>query len=272
MGIPYAEVIGDPVEHSKSPVIHEYWLSQLGIPGEYRRTQVASADLADVLRQRRSDPDWRGCNVTVPHKEAVIPHLDRLDESARKVGAVNCIVPAADGLTGYNSDVDGVGAALDGVALSGGKAALIGAGGAARAALVYLASRGVAEVAVAARTAAKAAPLRSLLPQPRMLIGGFEDAQALFSGAAVVINASPLGMTGCPSMPDSLLAAVDKLADAARFDMVYSPLETPFLAAARGPRIHGLVMLVGQAARAFELFFGIPAPPADATLFDRLAA
>jgi shikimate dehydrogenase len=263
----FAEVIGDPIGHSKSPLIHQYWLSVLGMSGEYRRTQVAPAELAAFLRQRRADADWRGCNITVPHKEAVISFLDRLDERAVAVGAVNCVVPG--GLTGYNSDVDGVAAALDGVALEGRKAALIGAGGGARAAVVYLAERKVAEVAVVARNREKAERLQALIPDARLTVGGFDNGGVLFAGSAVVINASPLGMQGFPAMPTELLAAASD-PSATLFDMVYSPVETPFLAGGQGPRVNGLTMLVGQAARAFELFYGAPAPPVDARLLELL--
>lgn len=270
MGVPYAEVIGDPVGHSRSPLIHGHWLRKLGIAAEYRRTHVRAEELADFLRQRREDPDWRGCNVTVPHKEAVIPHLDRLDDGAAGVGAVNCIVPEAGGLTGYNSDVDGVAAALAGTPLEGAKAAVIGGGGGARAALTCLARSSVREVAIVVRKPEKAEPLRRMAGP--VVIGSFESAAALLAGSAIIINASPLGMTGCPAMPQDLVAAVAQAAPAALFDMVYSPLETAFLAAGRGPRINGLTMLVGQAARAFELFYGTPAPAADDALFELLAS
>ena len=101
MTAPYAEVIGDPIAQSKSPMIHRFWLEALGLPGEYRACHVLSDGLADYLASRRHDPDWRGCNVTMPHKQAVLPLLDRLDLSAARIGAVNTIVPdGAGGLIG----------------------------------------------------------------------------------------------------------------------------------------------------------------------------
>ena len=112
MSVPFAEVIGDPVAQSKSPLIHKHWLQLLDIEGDYLRTRVETADLGAFLAERRADPDWRGCNVTVPHKEAVVRLLDELDESAATVGAVNCVVPRSGRLVGYNTDVDGVAAAL----------------------------------------------------------------------------------------------------------------------------------------------------------------
>ena len=109
----YAEVIGDPVTQSKSPIIHKYWLERLKLAGDYRRAFVPKGSLADHLSARRDDPDWLGCNITIPHKENAVALLDRLDPKAAAIGAVNCIVRARDGLAGTNTDVDGIAAALD---------------------------------------------------------------------------------------------------------------------------------------------------------------
>src|SRR5512147_389849 len=127
----YAEVIGDPIAHSKSPAIHNFWLESLGIEADYRATLVT--DLTEYFGARRGDPDWRGCNVTAPYKKAVIPFLDE----ASPIGAVNCIVRDGDRLIGLNTDVDGVAEALAGADLE--RIVLIGAGGAARAVSVALA-------------------------------------------------------------------------------------------------------------------------------------
>src|SRR5437764_15226501 len=97
----FAEVIGDPIAQSKSPIIHKYWLKQLGIEGDYIQTRVGSNELAGFLRQRRSDPDWRGCNVTIPHKETIVPLLNRLDAGAEEIRAVNCVVAEDRMLVGY---------------------------------------------------------------------------------------------------------------------------------------------------------------------------
>ena len=137
----FAEVIGDPVAQSKSPLIHKYWLDRLRSAGDYVRTRVPTDELASFLNLRRSDANWRGCNVTIPHKQAIIPLLDRLDSGGEAIGAVNCVVPEDGALVGYNTDIDGVAAALDSVQLGGRKAALIGAGGAARAVVAYLAGK-----------------------------------------------------------------------------------------------------------------------------------
>jgi shikimate dehydrogenase len=270
----YAEVIGDPIAQSKSPIIHKYWLSRLGIEADYRRTRVASGELADYLQERSSDSNWRGCNVTIPHKETVIPLLDRLDSGAEAIGAVNCVMPENGALVGYNTDIDGVAAALNSTELLGRKAALIGAGGGARAVVAYLANQGADRIAVVARNLERAEPLRALASDVDMHILPFDQADVAFGDAAAIINASPLGMVGADPMPRFLLDPIRIHARAAAvFDMVTTPTETKFLSAGRegcGRPVDGLTMLVGQAARAFELFFGETPPPPDQQLRDLL--
>jgi shikimate dehydrogenase len=267
----YAEVIGDPIAQSKSPLIHKHWLSQLGIEGDYRRTRVATDELATFLDRRRSDPDWRGCNVTIPHKESIIPLLDRLDPDAESIGAVNCVVTEGSALVGYNTDIDGVAAALHSTALTGGKAAVIGAGGGARAAIAFLRREGTGTIVLVVRNPARAEALRSLV---RGYIVPFDQTDVAFDGAVAIINASPLGMAGADPMPQSLLQAVNEHAPGATlFDMVTTPARTEFLSVGQSAGAHcidGLTMLVGQAAQAFELFFGTAPPPPDAQLRDLL--
>jgi shikimate dehydrogenase len=267
----YAEVIGDPIAQSKSPIIHEYWLSRVGLAGDYRATLVALGDLADFIAQRRSDPNWRGCNVTIPHKQAALSLLDEIDSGAAAIGAVNCAVPTDGGLKGYNTDVDGIAAALDDTELEGRKVAIIGAGGAARAAITYVAGEGASEIQILVRDPKKAESLRRLGP---VAIAEMASPDAAFDNAAAIINASPLGMNGAAAMSPELLSAVRRHAPSATiFDMVTTPAETKFLSAGRETGAHivdGLTMLVGQAARAFELFFGQPAPGADSVLRDLL--
>lgn len=260
--MPFAEVIGDPIAQSKSPIIHKYWLEQLGIEGDYVRTQVDANDLHGFVSSRRTDSNWRGCNVTIPHKQAIISLLGRVDAAAAAIGAVNCVVPEDGELVGYNSDIEGVAAALDAIDLGGRKAAVIGAGGGARAVVSYLTQHG-AEIVVIARNPAKAEELRSLAP---LQILPIEQAAEVFQGASVIVNATSLGMTGADPMPISLLEAAQASAgDAVLFDMVTTPQNTQFLAC--GDRtIDGLTMLIGQARRAFELFFGSTPPQGDAEL------
>ena len=258
----FAEVIGDPIAQSKSPIIHKHWLAELGLQGDYVCTRVRTGELADFLSRRRANPDWRGCNVTIPHKQTVIPMLDRLDAGAEAIGAVNCIVPQEDGLGGYNTDIDGVAAALDPTELERCKAVVIGAGGGARAVVAYLAGR-KCEVIALVRNPAKAQDLRQLAP---VQILPLERAAEAFEGAAAIVNATSLGMAGGDPMPKPLLDAVrNHPAGAILFDLVTTPAQTEFLSC--GERtVDGLTMLIGQARRAFELFFGQIPPHGDAEL------
>lgn len=270
----FAEVIGDPIAQSKSPAIHGYWLEQLGLDAEYRRCLVHTEGLADYLASRAGDPDWLGCNVTMPHKQAVMPLLHRLDPLAERVGAVNTVVREAGGtLAGYNTDVAGFLEPLqDELAKQHyfRMARIIGTGGAARAVMVGLLEHGVTLV-VSGRSTAKA---QGLLDELGAGEGHHVAPLDHFAGATdfafddrggcldLVVNASPLGMTGQPPLaldfshvpPGSIV-----------YDIVTAPLDTPLLEQARTKGLHtidGLSMLIGQAAVAFEKFFGA-APPRD---------
>jgi len=269
---PYAEVIGDPIAQSKSPAIHTFWLGKLGIAADYRAAHVRPGELAAYLEARRVDPAWRGCNVTMPHKQAIMPLLQSVEEPAAVIGAVNTVCPAGGGqLAGYNTDYAGF---LEPVAPLLGHADLFrmarvfGAGGAARAVIKALAASGFV-IVLAARDPAKA---RALLDE--LAPGGdhhavdlahfaertdfaFDDRTGIFD---LVVNTTPLGMAGHPPLaldfshvpPGSVV-----------YDIVTHPLETPLLAEARQrglATIDGLAMLIGQAAAAFEKFFGQPAP------------
>jgi shikimate dehydrogenase len=272
----YAEVVGDPIAHSKSPDIHRHWLDRLAIAGDYRKTRVPREELASYFDARRSDPDWHGCNVTIPHKESVAALLDEVAANAAAIGAVNCVVKQGERLVGYNSDVNGIAAALGAKPLGSRHVAVIGAGGAARAMLAYLAGRQPASIAVVARNAGKAEQLQPLAGGVELHIFGLNDAAAALSGAALIVNASPLGMDGAPPMPQGLLQAVQANARGTiLFDMVYQPLETDFLrrgAAAGGEPVDGLTMLIGQARSAFERFFRAEPPSSDKELRALLTA
>jgi len=271
----YAEVIGDPIVQSKSPTIHGLWLSRLGLDAAYRAAHVTSDGLAAYLASRRADPAWRGCNVTMPHKQAVIPLLDRLDPLAARIGAVNTIVREEDGtLTGYNTDAGGF---LEPLQKELAKvhlfrmARVLGTGGAARAIVAALVEQKFV-VVLAGRNPAKAQALLDELDP-----GGehhvttldhfadptdfpFDDRAGCFD---IIVNASPLGMAGQAALafdfshvpPGSVV-----------YDIVTHPLDTPLLQTARanGFRVvDGLSMLIGQAAEAFEKFFGRKPPRAD---------
>lgn len=261
---PYAEVIGDPIAQSKSPIIHNFWLEKLGIDAEYRRCHVRTEELADYFARRREDPAWRGCNVTIPHKERVAPLLERFDGRATKVGAVNTAFRADDGrLTGTNTDVDGIAEAIGALDLTGQDVCVIGAGGAARAAFQLLSQQRFAAVVVMARDPAKALEVTKEFGLAAASVA-LRPGSSAQSEARLLINATQLGMTGQDAMPEFVIDELDQLdSEALVFDMVYAPLETKLLkgAKARGLRTSdGLRMLVGQAAAAFEKFFGQAAP------------
>jgi shikimate dehydrogenase len=250
MGVPYAEVIGDPVEHSKSPVIHKFWLEQSGREGDYRRTRVTEESLAEYFRSRRQDSDWLGCNVTMPLKHAVVGHLDQVNEEVGRLGAVNCIKSnRRGGLYGTNFDAAAVLETLVPYPWSG-RAVLLGNGGAARAALWALALLGFEEIVVISRAPDKALDMAGQL--------GIEVRVADWSeipGCHLLVNATPLGMAGFPPLPVRLSAIPD---EGAVFEMVYNPLVTPLVSEARrrGLRVFdGLTMLIEQAAMSFVTFF-----------------
>lgn len=278
MAAPYAEVIGDPITHSLSPTIHRHWLRQLGLPGDYRTTRVTPDELTAYLNARAADASWRGCNLTMPLKEAAWrlgaqdAALLSLDDDARAARAVNCIARASGGLVARNTDIQGVHAALDTHPVGTGTAIVLGAGGAARAAVIALARRGM-RIIVLARSPERAAPLRQLAPE--LALKDFADAPAEFAAAGVIINATPLGMDGGPPMPKAILGALSKAPTALAIDMVYRPLRTSFLAAAEAANLataDGLNMLIGQAHPAFAAFFDREAPQNDAALRAELIA
>ncbi len=269
MSAPRAEVIGDPIAQSKSPAIHGYWIERLGLDAAYGRCHVAPEGLADYVARVREDPSWRGCNVTMPHKQAIMPLLDRLDPLAARIGAVNTVVRADDGsLTGHNTDAAGFLEPLRPLLAREHlfrMARVLGTGGAARAIVAALADENVT-IVLAGRDPAKA---RALLDE--LDPGGehhavdlahfadptdfpFDDREGCFDA---IVNASPLGMTGQPPLRFDLSHAPP---GSIVYDIVTHPLETPLLQAAqaRGLRtIDGLSMLIGQAAAAFEKFFGV---------------
>ena len=258
MSRPHAEVIGDPIAQSKSPLIHGFWLDALGIEAEYRRTQVAPDALAAFVAARRVDPDWRGCNVTMPHKLAVMDLVDDPGGVREGIGAMNTLLRQPDGrVIGTNTDAGGFAAPIADLDLAERHAVVVGAGGAARAVLWALARLEVERVTVMNRSPLKAAGLLAHFGLKGDVVA--LDAP-LAPTAALVVNASALGMTGQPVLDLDLLPLAE---DAVVYDLVYAPLETPLLAAARARElatVDGLEMLIGQAALAFELFFGASPP------------
>lgn len=281
----YAEVIGDPIAQSKSPVIHSFWLEALGLGHQYRACHVPADGLAEYLAARRADPDWAGCNVTMPHKQAILPMLDSLDPLAARLGAVNTVVPQADGtLRGFNTDVGGFLEPLKDHLASTHlfrMARILGTGGAARAIAAGLSDSGFVLV-LAGRNTDKAASLlgevaqqqdHHLAPLDHFATPtefSFDDREGCLD---LIVNASPLGMRGqAPLAFDFSHAPPGSIV----YDIVTDPLETDFLRRAQEAGflvIDGLHMLIGQAALAFEHFFGV-APPReqDADLRARIIA
>lgn len=257
MNRPYAEVIGDPIVHSKSPLIHGFWLEKLGIEADYRATHVTTDELPRFVAERRNDPAWRGCNVTIPHKIAMLDLVDDPGDVRESIGAMNTIVRDAAGrLFGTNTDAAGFYAPIAELDLSGAAAVVIGAGGAARAVLFALARASIGPVTILNRSPLKGAALLAHFG----LKGDALPLSATIPPAALLVNASALGMKGQPALEVDIAPLPD---DAIVYDIVYSPLETGLLrqAYARGlETIDGLEMLIGQASMAFELFFGSPAP------------
>jgi shikimate dehydrogenase len=255
---PYAEVIGDPIAHSKSPLIHRFWLDALGIDGEYRATQVTREELGDFVAQRSADPAWRGCNVTLPHKVAVMDHVADPGDIRNTIGAMNTLVRQDGGLIGTNTDAAGFYAPIADLDLKGKTVAVIGAGGAARAVLFALKKAGVGKVTIRCRQ-----PLKGMVLLHKMgLEGDVKTLDVPIPLVMLLVNASSLGMVGQPPLEVDIF----QLPSAATvYDLVYTPVITPLIAKAEEfglQTVDGLDMLVGQAAAAFELFFGA-APPRD---------
>lgn len=253
----YAEVIGDPIAQSKSPIIHKFWLEKLGLSGDYRKTHVTADGLAAFFDSRRDDSDWRGCNVTAPHKQAVLDFVVDRGGVADSIGAMNTILREPDGtLIGTNTDAAGFFGPISDLDLAGKKVVVVGAGGAARAVLFALSRCAVGAVTIMNRSPLPAAALLAKFG----LKGSVTGLDAPLPSAALIVNASTLGMVGAPAFEPDLSAQND---DCVVYDIVYSPLQTGLLAAAedRGlEMIDGLEMLVGQAAVAFELFFDAEPP------------
>jgi shikimate dehydrogenase len=251
-----AGVIGWPIKHSKSPLIHRFWLGKLGLDGDYSRFPVAPERLGDFLRALPA-MGLRGVNVTVPHKLAVMPHLDVLAPGAAAVGAVNCIIVGDAGrLSGHNTDVAGI-TGPAGAALAGRPMLLIGSGGAARAGAAAAVAGKASALWIMARNAAAAGALLASTGLPG---GVLAMADPLPGDVGLLFNATTLGMAGQPPLNLDLSPLPD---DATVFDAVYAPLDTPLLVAARArglATIDGLEMLIGQAAEAFRLFYGADAP------------
>lgn len=273
MGVPYAEVIGDPIAHSKSPLIHKFWLEKLGLDYDYRIRRVPAEELPAYLERIRRDPLWCGANLTIPLKQAAIDHLDDLVEPSRVIGAVNAVTRKGAGdprLVGHNTDAPGFLDALcewPGLEAPVRIASVIGTGGAAAAVAWALRDIGFLIFSYSRSDARAEAFLRRLGETDRDFVQRLEalatdspEAPEDPNRADMLVNASPLGMRGFPPLEVSLR---NRPTDMLICDLVYDPVETPLLRAARErghPVISGIDMLIAQAARAFHLFFAEDAP------------
>ena len=255
-----AGVMGWPVAHSRSPVIHNHWIAEHGLRGAYVLLPVQPEQLQTALR---SLPvlGFAGCNLTIPHKVAALVVVDQVDPLAQRIGAVNTIVVEADGsLTGRNTDGFGYIQSLRDVQpdwrADTGPAVVIGAGGAARAVIVGLMDSGATEIRLTNRSGAKAHDMAQEFGTPVRAIP-WEDRHDALTGAALLVNTTNQGMHGEAALDLQL----DHLpAHALVSDIIYVPLETPLLASARlrgHVTVNGLGMLLNQARPAFAAWFGV---------------
>lgn len=258
-GARLAGVMGWPVAHSRSPALHGFWLEHHGIDGAYLPLPVRPENLAAALRALPL-LGFAGCNLTLPHKEAALGILDRIDPAALRVGAVNTVIVGADGtLEGRNTDgfgfIENLRAAVPGFTAAAGPAVVIGAGGGARAVIAALLDDGAPEIRLANRRRERAAALADALGGPIRLVDWTARAAAL-ADAALLVNTTSLGMAGQPPL-DLPLDALPRTAVVS--DIVYVPLDTPLLAAARArgnPAVDGLGMLLHQGRPGFAAWFG----------------
>jgi shikimate dehydrogenase len=255
---PRAGVIGWPVAHSLSPKIHRYWLTRYGLEGSYDPIAVPPADIESFLGDLRGH-GYCGANVTVPYKLEALKAAKRISETARRIGAVNTLFFEDDDLVGMNSDAEGfylnLRTAAPDWAPAAGPAVVLGAGGAARAVIVALADAGVGSIRLLNRTREKAETLRELAPAAIETVAWEDRAEAL-TGAGLLVNTTSLGMVGQSRLEIDLAKLP---CEALVYDIVYRPLETELLAAARarGNRVvDGLGMLLYQARPGFRLWFG----------------
>ena len=264
-------IIGYPIGHSISPVFQQAALNDLKIDAEYRPYEVTPDDVPRFVDSLRAEP-VRGINVTVPHKEAVMDHLDEIDEWASEAGAVNTIVNRSGRLTGYNTDGYGFLRALresGGLEPAGKNALILGAGGSARGVVQALLRAGIGSLVIANRTLARAESLAELARSG----GAKTDAISLESdriheaagSADAIVNCTSLGMTHGPDEAASPLRAMHIPPTALVYDLVYNPTLTPLLREAEqagAKTLGGISMLVYQGAASFEIWLQRPAPVA----------
>lgn len=255
-----AGVMGYPVMHSRSPVLHNYWLKQHGLIGHYMPLAIAADQIERALRALPA-LRFAGCNLTMPHKETAIPVMDSISPLVKRIGAMNCVVVQSDGsLEGNNFEAFGYTESLaqeiPGWRADAGPIVILGAGGGARAVAAGLAERGAKEIRVLNRSAERAERLAADIGAPVVTLPWSMREEAL-RDASLVVNATSQGMKGQPPL-DIRLDALPKTAAAS--DLIYMPRETPFLEQARlygNHTVNGLGMLLNQARPAFKAWFGV---------------
>jgi shikimate dehydrogenase len=271
--------MGHPIGHTKSPVFQQAALDKLGIDVKFQAWDVLPEDLAAKVESFRTS-DFMGCCVTLPHKQAVMPLIDGLADTAQAVGAVNWVIPKGGKLIGHNTDAPGFLRALKekaGCDPAGANAVVFGAGGAARAIVYALKTGGVASVTIANRTIAKAQALATEMRdgrfRPRAVSLDRTELADIVPFSTLLVNTSSMGMAGGPAPDETPVTAELISADATCYDAVYAPPMTPFLLEAEkagAAPAGGITMLVYQGVVGFELATGKKAP-VD-VMFDALAA
>jgi shikimate dehydrogenase len=255
-----AGVMGWPVMHSRSPLLHGYWMTQHGLAGAYVPLAIEPAGLGAALRALHP-LQFAGCNLTIPHKAAAMAFVDEVDPIARTIGAISCVVVRPDGsLYGSNNDwfgfVENLTASVPAWRADAGPAVVLGAGGGARAVCYGLLKSGTPSIRVFNRAHERARALAADF-DTRIEALPWADRHDALAGAATVVNTTSAGMVGNPPLDIRL----DRLEpDALVSDIIYTPLETPFLAAARArgnPTVNGLGMLLHQGRPAWRAWFGI---------------
>jgi shikimate dehydrogenase len=255
-----AGVMGWPVMHSRSPALHNYWFRRYGLAGTYVPLAIEPQRLEAALRAL-APLGFAGCNLTIPHKQRAMTMVDEVDPIAQRIGAISCVIVRPDGsLTGTNNDsygfVHNIMQERPDWRANAGPAVIIGAGGGARAVAYSLAERGAPEIRVVNRTFDRAQALVSAFGPPLTAIR-WEDRHRTLPDATMLVNSTSQGMVG----QSALHLTLDALpTNALVCDIVYVPLETPLLAAARrrgNPTVDGLGMLLHQARPAWQAWFGI---------------
>lgn len=255
-----AAVMGWPVMHSRSPLMHNYWFEKLGLAGAYVPLAIEPGKLAPALRALHP-LRFAGCNLTIPHKEDAMTIVDEVDDVAKAIGAMSCVVVRSDGsLFGTNNDwrgfIDNLKQEQPGWRADAGPVAVIGAGGGSRAVCYGLLREGATEIRLVNRTRERAEAIAAEFGGP-ITVFPWDARHDLLDGIATAINATSQGMVGQAAL-DLRLDRLPKTAVAA--DIIYIPLETPYLAAARArgnPTVNGLGMLLHQGRPAWRLWFGI---------------